>query len=167
MSMASRMAVMHTGRIAQIGTPHEIYETPANRFVADFLGAVNFFAGRIVAVEGRRHLIAAAEAGATLFVERAPPLAVGGDIVVAVRPEKIAIAPAPSGDGADGPPNVLDGTIAAISYRGEASTYRVALQSGKLVRVTAPNQLRGGGALGEGARVRLAWPASAGLVLEE
>jgi putrescine transport system ATP-binding protein len=163
MSMASRMAVMNAGRIAQVGAPHEIYEAPSNRFVADFLGAVNFFAGRIEAVEGRLHRIASDEAGASLAVEREPALAAGRTVVVAVRPEKIAIDAAAPADA----PNCLTGTVAAVSYRGEASTYRVALATGKMVRVTAPNTARRGGGFAEGSFVRLAWSAGAALVLEE
>ncbi len=163
MSMASRMAVMNAGRIAQVGAPHEVYEAPSSRFVADFLGAVNFFAGRVDAVEGRLHRIASDEAGASLAVEREPPLTAGCAVVVAVRPEKIAIEDAAPNDA----PNCLSGTVASVSYRGEASTYRVALATGKVVRVTAPNTARCGGAFAEGNGVRLAWSADAGMVLEE
>jgi putrescine transport system ATP-binding protein len=161
MSMATRIAVMHQGRIAQIGAPQLVYEAPASRFVADFLGAVNLFAGRIEAVEGRCHRVASADAGTTLTVERDAPLPVGHEATVAVRPEKIAIGDA----AAAGAPNRIDGTIESVSYRGEASTYRVVLPSGKLVRVTAPNVTQAGG-LAVGARVTLSWRADAAMVLE-
>ncbi len=68
MSMASRVAVMNEGRIAQVGAPREVYENPANRFVADFLGAVNLFAGIVAAQDGGIARIDSAEAGATLAV---------------------------------------------------------------------------------------------------
>jgi len=162
MSMAGRIAVMTEGRIAQMGAPHAVYEAPATRFVADFLGAVNFFAGRVEAIEGRVHRVASAEAGATLRVARDVALAAGREVVVAIRPEKIAIAAA--GDTAAA--NHLAGVVEAVSYRGEASTYRVALASGKLVRVTAPN-IAPDARLAVGTRVTLAWSAEAALVLEE
>ena len=95
MSMAGRVAVMHEGRIVQLGTPREVYETPASRFVADFLGAVNLFAGRVAASDGRRLIIDSAEAGASLVVEHRAPLAEGSAVAVAVRPEKIALGAAP------------------------------------------------------------------------
>ncbi len=160
MSMASRVAVMSDGRIAQIGAPREVYEAPASRFVADFLGAVTLFAGRVVAVEGRLHRIASDEAGATLAVDCAP-LEIGRAVVVAIRPEKIALAASP----ASGAANCLAGTVAKISYRGDASTYRVALATGKMVRVTASNQTRGSG-IAEATAVTLAWSASAAWVIE-
>ena len=163
MSMASRVAVMNAGRIVQIGRPHEVYENPANRFVADFLGAVNLFAGIVATVEGRRHRIDSDEAGAMLVVERDTALAPGTAVAVAVRPEKIALA-AKAPFSAD---NALAGTVEAVSYRGEASTYRVALPGGKLVRATATNRARAGGGLTVGDHVSLAWDAAAALALEE
>jgi len=163
MSMAQRIAVMNEGRIAQIGTPHQVYEEPANRFVADFLGAVNLFAGSVVEVEGARHHIASAEAGATFVVEHMPALSRGRDVAVAVRPEKIALAAAPAADSL----NRVAGTVAGVAYRGEASTYRVALASGKTVRVTRPNAERSAGVdFAERQPVWLAFSPSAGLVLE-
>ena len=161
MSMATRVAVMNEGRIAQIGAPREVYEAPANRFVADFLGAVNLFAGRVAAQEGPVARIDSAEAGARLAVaQKAAP---GREIAVAVRPEKIALAAAPP----EGAANVLAGAVESISYRGEASTYRVALATGKIVRVTLANRAREAGDFAPGARVFLAWSADAALVLEE
>jgi len=91
MSMASRIAVMAAGRIAQLGTPQEIYETPANRFVADFIGAVNLFTGRVERAEGGLLFVASADAGATLIVEHGA-LALGSAVAVALRPEKITLA---------------------------------------------------------------------------
>ena len=162
MSMATRIAVMNQGRIAQIGAPQLVYEAPASRFVADFLGAVNLFAGRVEAVEGACHRIASPDTGATLTVDRDKPLPLGSDVTVAVRPEKIMIGAAAAASA----PNRIEGAIESVSYRGEASTYRVALPSGKLVRVTAPNVTHADG-FAVGARVILSWRADAAMVLEE
>jgi putrescine transport system ATP-binding protein len=161
MSMAGHVAVMQDGRIAQLGTPRDVYEAPATRFVADFLGAVNLFGGTVVARDGNRLRIDSAEAGAVLWVAHGAALATGSAVAVAVRPEKIALTlSAASTD------NRLTGTIEAIAYRGEASTYRVALANGKLVRVTIPNRARDAGALAPGTAVTLAWSAEAAMVLE-
>ncbi|HUK60223.1 MAG TPA: ABC transporter ATP-binding protein [Stellaceae bacterium] len=161
MSMATRVAVMNEGRIAQIGAPREVYENPATRFVADFLGAVNLFAGVVRAQEGASVHVDCTEAGATLAV--AHQAAPGRAVAVAVRPEKIALASTPPADAA----NMLAGMVESISYRGEASTYRVALASGKIVRVTVPNRARQDGAFAPGVRVFLSWGAEAALALEE
>jgi putrescine transport system ATP-binding protein len=162
MSMASRVAVMNGGRIAQVGAPQDVYEAPASRFVADFLGAVNVFDGKVAAVKGSRHRIDSEEAGASLVIEHNPALPPGADVAVAVRPEKIALAAVPIAGAA----NALRGTIVAVAYRGEASTYRVALASGKIVRVTVPNSARGRAQFAEHQEVSLAWSAEAAMVLE-
>jgi putrescine transport system ATP-binding protein len=161
MSMAGRVAVMHDGRIAQLGTPRDVYEAPATRFVADFLGAVNLFGGRVMGREQSRLRIDSADAGVSLLVEHEGALAPGSEVSLAIRPEKIALTEAPGA--AD---NQLSGTIESVAYRGEASTYRVALATGKVVRVTLPNRARDAGALAPGAPVHLFWGADAALVLE-
>jgi len=161
MSMAGRVAVMNAGRIAQIGTPQQVYEAPASRFVADFLGAVNLFAGRVVAMENGICRIESEEASVTFTVEREAPLPVGGQVMVAVRPEKILLATDPINA-----VNRLAGNVDAVSFRGEASTYRIALPTGKIVRVTQPNRERAGAAIAERQKVWLGWSARAALVLE-
>ncbi len=90
-------------------------------------------------------------------------MAPGRAVAVAVRPEKIALTAAPQAGAA----TTLAGQVESISYRGEASTYRVALATGKIVRITVPNRLREAGAFAPGARVFLSWSADAALVLEE
>jgi putrescine transport system ATP-binding protein len=158
MSMASRIAVMSGGRVVQVGAPREIYETPASRFVADFIGAVNLFEGRVARAAGGFIEVESAEAGAALVVEH-PPLAAGSAVAVAVRPEKISLAPAP--DAA----NRLAGRVRGALYRGEASTYEIELVGGKLVRVTLPNTGRTAAAYAAGEGVTLAFPPEAAVVL--
>jgi putrescine transport system ATP-binding protein len=161
MSMATRIAVMSAGRIVQLGTPREVYEQPATRFVADFIGAVNLFAGRVTASEERFLRIDSTEAGAPLVVEHDRAVAPGSAVTVAVRPEKVALGPAaPSGA------NHLAGRVRAMAYRGEASTYEVELETGKVLRVTVANTERESVAAPEGAAVSVSFAPGAGVVLE-
>jgi putrescine transport system ATP-binding protein len=132
MSMASRIAVMSQGRIAQLGTPQEIYETPANRFVADFIGGVNLFVGRVARAEAGLLFVDSDDAGATLVVEHGA-LSAGSAVAIALRPEKITLA-APGNAR-----NRLDGKVRAMAYRGEASSYEIELANGKRLRVTLAN----------------------------
>jgi putrescine transport system ATP-binding protein len=163
MSMASRIAVMSAGRIAQIGPPAAVYETPASRFVADFIGAVNLFAGQVAGRDGPLLRIDSREAGAMLMAEHDGALAPGTEVAVALRPEKIAL----TADRPVGARNCLAGRVRAVAYRGEASTYQVELAAGKLVRVTLPNTQRRAAALpGEDREVWLAWEPASGVVLE-
>ena len=158
MSMASRIAVMSEGRIVQLGTPQQIYEAPADRFVADFIGAVNLFAGRVARAEAGLLFVDCAEAGGTLVVEHGA-LAAGSAVAIALRPEKIALA-APAGAR-----NRLQGHVRAMAYRGEASTYEVELASGKLLRVSQPNTARQAQAFAVGQAVALGFAPAACVVL--
>ena len=139
MTLASRIGVMNQGRIVQVGTPHEIYEFPGSRFVADFIGNVNMFEGRIVEDEPDYVLIESKELGAPIYVGHgvsAPPDAI---VWTAVRPEKIQLtreAPAETRH------NAAQGVVKEIAYMGDMSIYLVQLASGKTLRVTQPNAFR-------------------------
>jgi putrescine transport system ATP-binding protein len=158
MSMASRIAVMSEGRIVQLGTPPQIYESPASRFVADFIGAVNLFAGRVAGAAGGLLHIECGEAEATLAVAHAP-LAPGSAVAVALRPEKLGLSAPP------GAVNCLRGRVRGMSYRGEVSTYEVELAGGKIVRVTLPNVTREHRRVVAGDAVTLAFAPESAVVL--
>lgn len=162
MTMASRMAVMSKGRIVQEGKPAEIYETPKNRFVADFIGAVNLFEGRVATSINGILAVECPELGARLSVSHDGTLAAGTAVAIAVRPEKIALVAGAAPDLS----NRLQGTVRDIAYRGEASTYHVTLARGRALRVTLPNRSRfAGETVAPGASVWLAWDEAAGIVL--
>jgi putrescine transport system ATP-binding protein len=130
--------VMNQGRIVQVGTPHEIYEFPATRFVADFIGNVNMFEGRIVEDEPDHVVIESPELGVPIYIGHgvsAPPDAV---VWTAVRPEKMQL----TRERPEGKFNVVPGAIREIAYVGDMSIYLVQLDSGKTVRVTQPNIFR-------------------------
>jgi putrescine transport system ATP-binding protein len=139
MTLASRIAVMAEGRIAQVGTPGEVYEYPASRYVASFVGNINLIEGEVTAaVDGRLSLRSAA-LGADLAVATDEKLAAGSPISVAVRPEKITISrQAPDGNDR----NVLKGTVWDLAYFGDQSLYRVRLQGGAVLQVSAQNLRR-------------------------
>ena len=140
MTMSSRIAVMNHGVIAQTGTPTEIYEYPQSRFVAEFIGSVNMFEGRVVEDQSDHVLIRSEDAGCDLYINHAVSVPSGATVAVAVRPEKIALSkePPPNADGR----NLATGTVREIAYLGDVSIYLVELASGKTVRVTAPNLVR-------------------------
>ncbi len=93
LTMANRIAVMNAGEVQQVGRPHEIYEAPASQFVADFIGETNFLTGQLVEISGKTGVVSIEDdtnVEATLNNE---PYAIGQDVTVAVRPEKIGISP--------------------------------------------------------------------------
>ena len=140
MTMSSRIAVMNQGYIVQTGTPTEIYEYPSSRFVAEFIGDVNMFEGRVVEDEPDHVLIRSDEAGCDLYINHGVPMPIGTQVSVAVRPEKVLLSKDPPADG--GGRNATRGIVREIAYLGDASIYIIQLHTGKTVRVTAPNVTR-------------------------
>ncbi|PWC52330.1 polyamine ABC transporter ATP-binding protein [Azospirillum sp. TSO22-1] len=164
MTMASRIAVMNHGAVTQVGTPTEVYEYPNSRFVAEFIGSVNLFEGRVVEDEPDHALIRSADAGCDLYVSHAAPAPVGSTVHVAVRPEKIALSKEPPAE-ADGR-NTARGVVREIAYLGDVSIYLVELASGKTVRVTATNLARRADLpVSWDDEVTLTWRPFAGVVL--
>ncbi|HXS27549.1 MAG TPA: ABC transporter ATP-binding protein [Steroidobacteraceae bacterium] len=179
MTISSRMGVMSQGKIVQIGTPAEIYERPATRLVADFIGNVNLFEGRVVESVARGNIrIACQEIGEIEVssreegpeqASRALPLEVrpGATVWVAIRPEKIELSPAREAPGGATPAtNCVPGRVREVGYRGEVSVLLVQIPSGRLVRVTCPNV--GGGVgprVARDAAVSLLWHPTSPVVL--
>ncbi|MEU6538476.1 ABC transporter ATP-binding protein [Streptomyces sp. NPDC047000] len=119
LTMSDRIAVMHGGRVVQVGAPEEIYERPATRFVAEFIGTSNFVAGK--AADGR---LTAPGLG-TLPLPAGSP---AGEGHLAVRPENVRLsageAEPPSGHAA------LPATLQQVVYLGSATRYHLALADG-------------------------------------
>jgi putrescine transport system ATP-binding protein len=161
MTLASRIGVMNHGEIVQAGTPSEIYEFPSSKFVADFVGSVNMFEGKLIEDEPEYVRIGSEELGGTIYVSHgisAPPEAV---VWAAVRPEKIFMSTAaPAGSD-----NVVRGAVQDIAYLGDSSIYIVKLPTGKVVRVTQPNTSRHAEAIGWDQQVYLSWDASSPVVV--
>jgi putrescine transport system ATP-binding protein len=138
MTLSSRVGVMNRGEIVQVGTPRQIYEFPASRFVADFIGSVNLFEGQLTEDEQDHVRVKCDELNAPVYVDHgmsAPPLAL---CWVAVRPEKIVL-------GRERPiaaDNWAHGTIHDIAYMGDMTVFVVKLDSGRRVRVTQANRTR-------------------------
>jgi putrescine transport system ATP-binding protein len=169
MTLGTRLGVMNQGRIVQVGTPSDIYESPATRFVADFIGSVNLFEGEVYANGAEGLCIRSAGLGCTVRAARAGGSARGATVWTAIRPEKIQIARAPAADAAAAPgENQVAGTVSEIAYMGDMSIYLVRLDSGSMLRVTLPNVLRGAERpIGRAERVWLSWHGSSPVVLTE
>jgi len=165
MTLATRIAVMDEGRFIQTGTPHQIYEYPKNRFVADFFGTINLFQGKVTQVNGNIMLIEGAESNTLLKAESTQETAIGTNVWVAVRPEKISITRNPNE--ADGQTS-LKGVVWDIGYYGNLSIYRVKTEDGTIVQVSSQNFKR----LAEREidwddEVYVSWDTSSSIVLTE
>lgn len=151
LSMAQRLALMNQGRIVQVGTPAELYQRPASRFAAEFIGETNLIRGRILRRE---------PAGTVLEtplgeVHCAEPTVEGGPgsvVWLSVRPESIALVGDSPADG----PNTFPAEVEEVTYLGEVSQYR--LRSGevglKCVALSGSSVAPGGG-LRPGARTHI------------
>ena len=143
MAMADRIGVMDAGRLEQVASPRDLYETPASRWIAEFVGDINLFEGQVGAVEAGRLAIATRDAGTVYVAEpRTPPAR--NVVSVAIRPEKVKLsrrAPAAEGTSARAF-NCLEGVITEISYLGGLTTYKVRLDSGAIVRSSMANTTR-------------------------
>jgi len=166
MTLSSRMGVMNHGKIAQVGTPAAIYESPATKFVADFIGSVNMFEGRVLAEGAGR--IQSDELGCVIAVDRPLKCARNATVWTAVRPEKINMSRAASTGTPGSSDNVVRGVVKEIAYMGDVSIYIVQIDSGKTVRVTLPNIMRDAEhRITRDEAVDLSWHGSSPVVLTE
>jgi putrescine transport system ATP-binding protein len=139
MTLSTRIAVMNKGRLLQVGEPKEIYEYPETRFVADFIGTINTFEGRVSAVDELHIHVDCEMAGGDLMAFNEHELRPGSQVCIAVRPEKIFISRDPPDNAED---IRLRGTVDDLGYLGNLSLYRVRLESGKVMLVSQQNRQR-------------------------
>lgn len=162
MTLATRIGVMNHGVIVQTDEPHDVYEYPNSRFVAEFVGSVNLFEGEVVQDEPDTVRIKSEEAGATFYVNHGISCAPNQIVHVAIRPEKMIV----SHEKPDQDENFIQGIIEDIAYMGSLSVFKVRLPSGKEIRVTQPNFNRH---MGErftwNDKVFLSWDVDSSVVL--
>jgi putrescine transport system ATP-binding protein len=128
--MASRIAIMTQGRVLQVGTPKDIYEHPNSRFVADFIGNVNVFEGKLT-VDEPDHCAVSTSIG-DVHVSHGVSGTLNMDAAIAIRPEKIEIDKTRP----DQSHNVFTGKVKEIAYLGSYNTYIVQTASGTKVKIT-------------------------------
>ncbi len=159
LTMSDRVAVMSDGEIRQIGTPREIYDHPAERFVADFIGDTNFLEAEMLGRDGEIARLRLAS-GQEVQARASEATASSGTVTLAIRPEHADLAP--DGEGA------LGGTLKDIVYFGTDTHYHVALDGGGahfvLRKQNQPDEDRG---YSRGDRVGVKLGTSAGQVLRD
>ena len=148
LALATRCAVMNKGSLMQVATPADLYEFPASRLVADFIGSVNLFEGRVEVDESDHAVIDLPEIGVKAWLDHGTGASGTVQIWLALRPEKVELHKRANGEGPptmEGTPpghNVVKGRIMDIAYLGSESVYDVKLDGGKRVRVIRPNLTR-------------------------
>jgi putative spermidine/putrescine transport system ATP-binding protein len=153
LTMADRLVVMNEGSVCQVGSQRDLYERPADRFVAGFVGRSTFLEGTVEA-PGRFR----SDGGLSLACTGGT----AGRGVLAIRPERVEIAPTANG----GLDNSLPGTVEFVSYLGAQIDIHVRLSPSDRLIVQIANR-EGGFAPDVGRPVHVGWPASAGQVFNE
>ncbi|MNO76677.1 Spermidine/putrescine import ATP-binding protein PotA [compost metagenome] len=162
MTMAERIAIMHLGWIAQIGSPIDIYETPTSRLVCEFIGNVNIFEGEVIDDAEGHATITCKDLDRQIYVGHGISTSVQDkSVTYAIRPEKLLVT-------ADQPTceyNWSSGKVHDIAYLGGHSVFYVELPSGKLVQSFVANAERRGARPTWGDQVYVWWEDDSGVVL--
>ena len=127
LSMADRMAIMRRGRVVQLGTPREVYDRPASRFVADFIGETNILPGRLLETGAR--FVADTAVGPVTAAAAYGGAAVGDAVLCSVRPENLDVL---VGDGSR--PNEFGGRLVRVFFLGNHEQFFVQLADGTEVK---------------------------------
>jgi iron(III) transport system ATP-binding protein len=132
LSLADRLAVMRDGHIVQIGSPRDVYNHPANRFVANFIGETNFLEGRVA--ERSNGGIRVETTVGTLFSTRAADFQTGDPVALSIRPESLSVSVEPTGV-----PNELAATVRSATYLGNVEEFELVLSDGQTLRALRQN----------------------------
>jgi spermidine/putrescine ABC transporter ATP-binding subunit len=157
LAISDRMAVMNDGHIRQIGPPTEVYQEPADEFVADFIGSANLINGTVAANDGAYEL--STELNSDFTAGLGTPidgreLDTGDSVTVLLRPERLSLQP-----GVVDGPNTLTGTLREVTYLGSSAEYFVGLANGTEIQITSP--VRGTIDMGPGDEISLSFEPDA------
>lgn len=136
--MADRIAILEKGEVMQVATPAEVYEAPASRFVAEFVGSINMFEGAVVERNGAGARISHGE-GRMIVADNAGDAAVGDKVAFAIRPEKVSVSSREPGSDAI---NAMGGSVYDIAYLGDMTIYYVKLDDGRVIKSAMLNSAR-------------------------
>jgi spermidine/putrescine ABC transporter ATP-binding subunit len=157
LTLSDRVAVMAKGRVLQVETPTGLYERPNSRFVADFIGTMNFFDGRVRKSDNGISFVDAGPLGTVEARAEAEAPGVGADVLVAIRPEKLKLTFEEPGEG----DNIIEGRMGPAAYLGDRSHFHVFL-SGREQPVSVAVQNMEPSAAGPTASDQPVWLSFAG-----
>lgn len=165
MTMSTRIAVMSEGRIVQIGAPSQIYNHPASRFVANFIGTINLFAVKQAAdADGWATL--RCEALNAMMVAPSIGADVGSTLSLGVRPERIVLGPPAQTLAVE---DQFLGLVVSSAFVGDRRVYQIAIEGGAggaPLKASIPNNQAGAAHFSRGDRVRVGWRRADGQLLK-
>ncbi|HEU5430938.1 MAG TPA: ABC transporter ATP-binding protein [Thermomicrobiales bacterium] len=155
LTMSDRIVVLNRGQIEQVGTPEEVYERPASRFVADFIGRANFLEGEVVASDGAESQVAFGDAGSVVVAKPLPP---AQKVTLMVRPHRMRMSP-PGGEGG------ILGSVEGVTYLGDLIQYQISA-GGERLMVEQGSRGEQGRRFPVGETVRVSWDPGAALIFD-
>jgi spermidine/putrescine transport system ATP-binding protein/putrescine transport system ATP-binding protein len=167
MTLSDRIAVMSDGKVLQTDSPEKLYEAPKSREVGAFIGTMNFFSGRVQALEPDGVVVDAGTVG--IFRVAGPGLGktAGDAVLVGIRPEKLAVSDQPPAAGANG----IRGRLAGTTYFGDRSRFFVEVDGlDQRISVASQNDLPptlAANRLDYGADIWLTWAPAGAVILAD
>lgn len=160
LAMATRIGLLHEGRLEQVGTPAEIYERPATRYVAGFMGGANILPGTVR--EAGPDAVLDVPALGTVQARGLAPVAPGAALHLALRPERLKL----DGPGLEWMVNRVAGTVSDVAYRGDVVEVGIRVSAGATITVLRPLADGTGAGLPQpGTSATVAWPPEACVLL--
>ncbi len=166
LTMSDRVAVMNHGRLLQVGTPQDLYESPACAFVANFIGVSNTLVGRIVTLDGDRCQVSAPDLPTVPVVHARSPIGAwpGAQVTIVLRPERLHLCRDVRIDGFD---NAVPARIAKALYNGSEMQYLLHLSDSLVWQARVPNLSADQKRFLPGESVHIRWNVDEGMVLAE
>ena len=153
LTMSDRIAVMDQGAVEQLGSPRDIYEHPATRFVAGFIGTSNLLSGTVSAISDGQAVIDLGDEGRIIVPLHGKPAATGTALELTVRPEKIELTGAPPPPGGC----ALRSTVTEVVYLGTSTNFTVTTKAGDGIVVFRQNSASAVSEAARGDEVWLSW----------
>jgi iron(III) transport system ATP-binding protein len=132
LALSTNIAVMQAGKVVQLGKPREVYESPANKFVAEFIGTSNFIPGTVGPRQGQQQVVETTNG--TLHLDSVASLGAGDEVVVSIRPEAVDV----SRESRAGVANEWHGTVVTRAFLGDAVDHVVAVGKHEIRARTNP-----------------------------
>ena len=163
LTMSDRLAVLHQGHLLQVGTPEEVYTSPASPFVANFIGVSNNLSGSVRAIDGENATVVVDGIG-SLYVLAPSGLTLGATVLVTIRPERLHLSRDP---GLDGYQNQVVVQVAKAIYSGNEMHYLLTLPNNLTWKARVPNADGTAKRFSAGESAYLKWRAAEAVVLLE
>jgi ABC-type Fe3+/spermidine/putrescine transport system ATPase subunit len=164
LTMADKIAIMRDGQLEQTGTPDEVYRRPASRFIASFLGAANFFRGRVDELSDKSVRVSVS-GGISITVAEARPL--GSSVTIALRPEAIAVEPTTTAEETILSPNTVDAIVEQVVYHGFVSHLYLRQRDGEPLIAFQQNEAGSALRVTAGMRVRARWAEASNHIVRD